>query len=66
MTLRLNGEPYDAAPGLTVAGLLQALGLGGQRVAVAVNGEVAPRSGLDRRRLEEGDVVEVIHAVAGG
>jgi sulfur carrier protein len=66
MNLHVNGEPYAAPTGLTVAGLLQALGLGTERVAVAVNGEVAPKSGLDRRRLEEGDVVEVIHAVAGG
>jgi sulfur carrier protein len=66
MRLDVNGEPYAAPAGLTVAGLLKALGLETGRVAVAVNGEVAPKSGLDRRRLEDGDVVEVIHAVAGG
>lgn len=66
MKLELNGEPYTARTGLTVAGLLTELGLGRTRVAVAVNGEVTPKSGLDRRRLEDGDVVEVIQAVAGG
>ncbi len=35
-------------------------------IAVAVNGEVVPRSSWDRRFLSVGDAVEVVTAVAGG
>jgi sulfur carrier protein len=64
--IRLNGEPHEIEPGLTVAGLLETLDLGPGRVAVAVNGEVVPGSRHDAHRLADDDDVEVIHAVAGG
>jgi thiamine biosynthesis protein ThiS len=64
--LRLNGKDYEAKDGISVAELLQRLHLDTEtRVAVAVNGEIAPRTARDRR-LEEGDRVEVIRPVAGG
>ena len=66
MRIRVNGQPRNIEPGLTVAGLLEALGLGEGRVAVAVNAEVVPRAEHARRLLRDGDAVEVIHAVAGG
>ena len=36
------------------------------RVAVAINGDVVPRSSFDERKIQDGDRVEVIHAVGGG
>ncbi len=36
------------------------------RVAVAINGDVVPRSSFDERKIQTGDRVEVIHAVGGG
>lgn len=66
MKLKVNGEPLEVGAELTVAGLLERLEVGSSRVAVAVNGEVAPRSEHSRRVLRDGDAVEVIHAVAGG
>ena len=66
MRIRLNGEPHEIEPGLTVAGLLETLHLGPGRVAVAVNGEVVPGSRHDTQLLVDADEVEVIHAVAGG
>ena len=65
MRLKVNGKPYEVGPGSTVSALLETLALS-TRVAVAVNGKVSPRSEHARRVLEEGDEVEVIHAVAGG
>jgi len=65
MKLTLNGRPIETEPELTVQELLKRLDLPG-RVAVAVNGEVAPRSQHSLRVLREGDEVEVIQAVAGG
>jgi sulfur carrier protein len=65
--LAVNGKDFEAEPGLTIAGLLERLGVDGRRrVAVAVNGRLAPRGEHGSRRLEDGDRVEVIHPVAGG
>lgn len=66
MRVRLNGESREVEPGLTVARLIESLGLGPGRVAVAVNAEVVPRAEHASRALCEGDEIEVIHAVAGG
>ena len=66
MKLRLNGENIETEPETTVEALLARLEIGSRRVAVAVNGQVSPRSEHADRMLCEGDDVEVIHAVAGG
>ena len=51
---------------LRVEALLTRLNLSEGRVAIAVNGELSPRSERALRLLQDGDTVEVIHAVAGG
>ena len=68
MTIVLNGEARDLAPGTTVRALLDALDVpGGARgVAVAVDAEVVPRGAWGEERLREGARVEVVHAVQGG
>jgi sulfur carrier protein len=66
MRLKVNGKPLEAEPGTTVRLLLEGMALPSPRVAVAVNGEVSPRSEHARRVLRDGDEIEVIHAVAGG
>ncbi len=66
MKLVLNGKAIETEPGVTVAAILSRLDLQGGRVAVAVNGELSPRGEHARRLLQDGDTVEVIHAVAGG
>jgi thiamine biosynthesis protein ThiS len=62
----VNGEPEAVSTGCTVEGLIDALGLGDRRVAVAINREVVPRSTFEARRLNEGDRVEILEAVGGG
>jgi sulfur carrier protein len=49
-----------------VARLVAELQLSGQRIAVEVNEELVPRSTHTERVLEEGDRVEVVHAIGGG
>ena len=66
MNITVNGTPTrvdDAAP---MSALVQQLGLAGRRIAVEVNEELIPRSRFDEHRLNEGDRVEIIHAVGGG
>jgi sulfur carrier protein len=66
LKILLNGDAIETEPGTTIEALLSRLDLKGGRVAVAVNGELSPRSEHGQRSLQDGDTVEVIHAVAGG
>lgn len=66
LSLVVNGEPRSFEGGRTIAALLDALGLGGRRVAVAVNRSVVPRSRHASHGLAEGDRVEILEAVGGG
>ena len=68
MTILLNGEARDLAPGTTVRALLDSLEVrGGARgVAVAVDAEVVPRSDWATTELNDGARVEVLHAIQGG
>ena len=66
MSIEVNGEPQEAPAGCSVRDLLDRLDVGKRRVAVAVNGEVVPRSRHATKTLSEGDRVEVLEAVGGG
>jgi sulfur carrier protein len=68
MRIVLNGEPREVEPGTTVGQAVDLSGAPPSRsgVAAAVDGEVVPRGGWDRRALEEGQHVEVLQAVQGG
>jgi sulfur carrier protein len=63
---QVNGERKDVTEGTTLGELLRALAIGSVGIAVAVNGRVVPRAGLEHYRLQDGDAVEVVRAVAGG
>jgi sulfur carrier protein len=64
----VNGDPKPLAGAETVAALLERLAVPatGRGVAVAIEGEVVPRSQWSERRLAAGDRVEVVRAVQGG
>lgn len=57
-TLTLNGD--------TVSDLVTQLQLTGRRMAVEVNREIIPKSQHDATSLNDGDVVEIVHAIGGG
>jgi sulfur carrier protein len=68
MIVELNGDRVELADGATVSDAVTAAGTdsGRRGVAVAVDGEVVPRSGWDEARLAEGQTVEVVEAIQGG
>ncbi|CAI8735681.1 Sulfur carrier protein ThiS [compost metagenome] len=66
MRIQLNGEPFELPDGESVAALLNRLDLAGRRVAVELNLDIVPRSQHDSTALNEGDQVEVVHAIGGG
>lgn len=65
MQLFVNGEARELAVA-NVAELVDALGLGGRRVAVELNGAVVPKSLHAAQGLAPGDRVELVHALGGG
>ena len=68
MTVIVNGQPAEVDPGQTVAGILATLGHppGGPGIAVALNGEVVPRSAWPTTSLDDHDRLEVLGASQGG
>lgn len=66
MRILVNRAEREVADGVTVAQLLREIGLAGDWVAVAVEGEVVPRSQWTARILHAEEEVEVVTAMAGG
>ena len=67
MHLIINGEHHDELPGdLTVAGLISHLGLPKKKIAIERNREVVPKSQFEETRLDNHDVLEIIHFIGGG
>ena len=62
----MNGEPRDLRDGLTVAELVNELGLRVRRIAVEINLDVLARDDYERRALRDGDVVEIVQFIGGG
>ena len=65
MNLTVNGK-HLAFEGRTVADLVDQLELTGRRLAVEVNRDIVPRSEHQTHSLEDGDSVEIVHAIGGG
>jgi thiazole synthase len=65
LKITINGEPKNLPERLSIAQLLQLLGMD-RRVAVEVNQEVVPRVQHDHHVLGEGDQVEIVTLVGGG
>ena len=66
MRLTVNGRDFDADRELSVQTLVESLTEARRGVAVAVNGEVVPRSTWSAVPLTDGDAVEVLTAAQGG
>lgn len=68
MKVLLNGNRVKLEDGAVVAQAVASLGVGvlTPGVAVAVAGEIVPRAQWTTRHLDEGESVEVVHAVQGG
>ncbi len=64
--ISLNGEDRGVPAGLTVAGLIGALGLDTRKVAVERNREIVPRSTYEAVTLSAGDELEIVHFIGGG
>jgi thiazole synthase len=68
MKVELNGEIVALSEGAAVTQAVEASGVAGEQrgLAVAIDGEVVPRSEWDGTPLREGQKVEVLAAIQGG
>jgi len=71
MKLHVNGEERafaDPASGeqLTLALLVESLGMKSDRVAVELNRDIVPRDRWPDTPVKEGDRLEIVHFVGGG
>ncbi|MFV0136498.1 sulfur carrier protein ThiS [Streptomyces sp. HMX87] len=66
VTVSVNGEPRQVAPGTALDALVRTLTEAPSGVAAALNETVVPRARWASTTLAEGDRVEVLTAVQGG
>jgi sulfur carrier protein len=66
MIVQINGEKKEIRAGLTVAALLEELGIRAGRVVVELNRDIVARDLHNATLLKEGDAVEIVHFVGGG
>lgn len=66
MKATINGEQREFEGQPTFLELLEQLGVAQCGTAVARNDRVVPRGMLTQERMGEGDLIEIIRAVAGG
>ncbi len=64
--LTVNGESRTVNDGTSIIKLLETLSIEQRRVAVAINGEVVPRTEHEDTVLSDGDQVEIVRMVGGG
>ena len=66
LAISVNGEPRQVSDGISVAAMLDELGLDRRKVAVERNLEVIPRSLLAEVAVADGDTFEIVKFVGGG
>jgi thiamine biosynthesis protein ThiS len=66
MKLQINGETRDFDAPLTLAALVEQLGMKQDRVAVELNRNIVPREQWSQTSLSEADRLEIVHFVGGG
>jgi len=62
----VNGEHRRVPSSISIAEMLNELGLDPLRVAVERNLEIVPRSKFSEQCVEDGDDYEIVHFVGGG
>jgi sulfur carrier protein len=69
LQLTINGLPREfaaASSPTTLDELIAQMDLKADRVAVELNGLIAPRTGWPQTTVESGDRLEIVHFVGGG
>ena len=59
----LNGEQREVGGEPSLLQLLADTGFAEKRVAVEINRRIVPRSTFGEQRINEGDRIEIVHAI---
>jgi sulfur carrier protein len=66
MRLTINGKEQSFDHPLTLAQLVEQLGMKGDRVAAELNQDIVSRGQWSETALKDGDQLEIVHFVGGG
>ena len=66
ITVSINGESRQLQEPISVAALIEEMGLTGKRIALERNGGIVPRSQFATQQIADGDRMEIVVAVGGG
>jgi sulfur carrier protein len=66
MQISINGQTQQHPDGLTMAALVEALGLPAGRIATERNGRLLPRTQYAETTLADGDELEIVTLAGGG
>ncbi|CAI1186898.1 sulfur carrier protein ThiS [Serratia ficaria] len=66
MKIRLNDQPLELAPPLSVAALLERLERHQPGTALAINQTIIPRADWASHLVQDGDDILLFQAIAGG
>ncbi len=66
ITVSINSAPRQFPQAISVAQLIEEMGLTGRRIALERNGEIVPRSQFAEQQIADGDRMEIVVAVGGG
>jgi thiamine biosynthesis protein ThiS len=64
--VKVNGEERSVPVGISIAAMVESLGIDPLKVAVERNLEVVPRSTLGQIEARDGDIFEIVRFVGGG
>lgn len=66
MKITVNGEAREIDADISVAALLNLLGLPEAKIAVEHNLEIVPKSAYGTHMVGDGDRIEIVHFIGGG
>jgi thiazole synthase len=66
MIVYVNGECHELPDNKKVADIIDNMGLAGKRIAVELNKEILPFDQYQNHLLQNGDHLEIVHAIGGG
>jgi thiamine biosynthesis protein ThiS len=66
MLVTVNGKPKEYPGPMTLAGLLENLGINPKSAVVEKNLQIVDRKRLDVETIADGDTIEIIRFVGGG
>ncbi|MDA7918545.1 sulfur carrier protein ThiS [Mariniblastus sp.] len=66
INVTINGKKQPCGEGLTIAELLDSLGMNSRAIAVEINQQIQPRDTHCQVEVNDGDILEIVTLVGGG